>query len=90
MFERIREWLDERQEKKLRGLSKALRIVDKHMKADMTAKQISINAGYAHTEIHQMYLDGDISWTERNMAVETLLNHYEKMWNMATFREKNT
>lgn len=85
MLKRIRAQIEER---RISGLSKGLRIADKYLQADMTSKQLSVNAGAAHAEIHMLYENGEITWAEREAAIDVLRNHYEKMWRMATFREK--
>lgn len=54
----------------------------------MTARQLTVNAGAAHAEIHELYMEGEITLAEKECALCTLYNHYEKMWHMATFREK--
>lgn len=85
MFEKIRAYFEE---KRISGMKKALRIVDKYMQSDMTSRQLSVNAGAAHVIIYEMYENEEITWAEKEAAVDVLHNHYEKMWQMAICREK--
>ena len=88
MFKKIREWLEGLQEQKVQGLAKAMRVQDKYLRADATSRQLSVNYGAAYIEVHRMYECGEISWAERQIVMDVLMNHYDKMWELARFREK--
>ena len=87
MFKRIRAQIEER---RINGLKKGLGIAERYLRADMTSKQLSVNAGAAHADIHILFENGEITWAEREAAVDVMRNHYEKMWRMAKFREELT
>lgn len=77
MFEKIGICIKERQ--RVKGLSKAMTIVDEHMCPGLTPKALDIAYGQAYAEIRMSYINGEITWNEAQAALVTLDNQHDKL-----------
>ena len=77
MFEKIGICLKERQ--RVKGLSRAMSIVDEHMCPGLTPKALDIAYGQAYAEIKMSYINQEISWNEVQAALVTLNNQHDKL-----------
>lgn len=77
MFEKIKERIEERQ--RVKGLSKAMSIVEEHICPGLTPKALDMAYGQAYAEIKMSYINGEITWNEVQAALVTLDNQHEKM-----------
>lgn len=77
MFEKIKERIEERQ--RVKGLSKAMSIVDEYMCQGLTPKALDIAYGQAYAEIEMSYINQEISWNEVQAALVTLNNQHDKL-----------
>ena len=77
MFERIKERIEERQ--RVKGLSKAMSIVDEHMCPGLNPSALDRAYGQAYAEIKMSYINQEISWNEVQAALVTLNNQHDKL-----------
>ena len=77
MFEKIKERIEERQ--RVKGLSKAMSIVDEHMCPGLTPKALDYEYGQAYAEIKMSYINGEVTWNEVQAALATLDNQHDKL-----------
>ena len=77
MFEKIKERIEERQ--RVKGLSKAMTIVDEHMCPGLTPSALDRAYGQAYAEIRMVYINGEITWNEMQAALVTLNNQHDKL-----------
>lgn len=77
MFEKIKERIEERQ--RVRGLSKAMSIVDEHMCPGLKPNALDRAYGQAYAEIKMTYINGEVSWNEAQAALATLDNQHDKL-----------
>ena len=77
MFKKIRERIEERQ--RVRGLSKAMSIVDEHMCPGLKPSALDRAYGQAYAEIRMAYINGGITWNEVQAALVTLNNQHDKL-----------
>lgn len=77
MFEKIGICLKERQ--RVKGLSRAMSIVDEHMCPGLTPKALDIAYGQAYAEIRMAYIKGEVTWNEVQAALVTLNNQHDKL-----------
>lgn len=78
MFARIREAIEEKQ--RVKGLSRALKIVDEYMISGLNPRALTHNYGQAYADIRMNYINGDITENEMWAALTTLDNQYEKLY----------
>ena len=81
MFAKIRERIEEKQ--RVKGLSRALSIVDEYMMPGLSPEALTFNYGQAYADIRTTYINGDITENEMWAALTTLDNQYEKMYSRA-------
>lgn len=77
MFEKLKERIEERQ--RVKGLSKAMTIVDEHMCPGLTPSALDRAYGQAYAEIRMVYINGEITWNEMQAALVTLNNQHDKL-----------
>ena len=77
MLEKIKERIEERQS--VKGLSKAMTIVDEHMCPGLTPSALDKAYGQAYAEIRMVYINGEITWNEMQAALVTLDNQHDKL-----------
>lgn len=77
MFKRIRKWISQR--KRVKGLSKAMDIVDAYMCQGLTPRALDRVYGQAYAQLRIVYINGEITWNELQAAIVTLDNQYEKL-----------
>lgn len=78
MFAKIRERIEEKQ--RIKGLSRALQVVDEYMIPGLKPEALTFNYGKAYADIRMEYINGDITENEMCAALTTLENQYEKMY----------
>ena len=81
MFEKIRERIEERQ--RVKGLSRAMSIVDEYMCPGLTPRALDMAYGQAYAEIRRVYIKGEITWNETQAALVTLNNQHDKLYQKA-------
>lgn len=77
MFERIKERIRENQ--RVKGLSRAMSIVDEFMVPGSTAKALDYGYGQAYATIREKYIAGEFGENEMQAALVTLDNQYDKL-----------
>lgn len=77
MFKRIRKLLSQR--KRVKGLSKAMDIVDAYMCQGLTPRALERAYGQAQAQLRIVYRNGEITWNELQAAIVTLDNQYNKL-----------
>lgn len=77
MFKRIRKWISQR--KRVKGLSKAMDIVDAYMCQGLTPRALERAYGQAQAQLRIVYRNGEITWNELQAAIVTLDNQYNKL-----------
>lgn len=77
MFKRIRKLLSQR--KRVKGLSKAMDIVDAYMCQGLTPRALDRAYGQAQAQLRIVYRNGEITWNELQAAIVTLDNQYNKL-----------
>lgn len=77
MFKRIRKLLSQR--KRVKGLSKAMDIVDAYMCQGLTQRAMDRAYGQAQAQLRIVYRNGEITWNELQAAIVTLDNQYNKL-----------
>lgn len=77
MFKKIREHFEKSQ--RVKGLSKAMSIVDEYMMPGLTPEVLDHNYGQAYADIRMVYINGDITENEMWAAITTLDNQYDKL-----------
>lgn len=77
MFKRIRKLLSQR--KRVKGLSKAMSIVDAYMCHGLTPRALDRAYGQACAQLRIVYRNGEITWNELQAALVTLDNQYNKL-----------
>lgn len=61
------------------GLSKAMTIVEKYMRSDVSPEELDRAYGLAYAEIRKTYISGRITTGEKDAALTTLDNQYNKL-----------
>jgi len=81
MFRKIRRWIENefQKRKRVRGLSKAMSIVDAYMCHGLTPRALDRAYGQAYTQLKIVYINGEITWNELQAALVTLENQYNKL-----------
>ena len=77
MFENKKKKLEERQ--RVKGLSRALSIVDTYMMSGLSPEALDRAYGQAYAEIRMEYINGDIPENDMWAALATLDNQYNKL-----------
>lgn len=77
MFEGMKKKYEERC--RVKGLSRALMIVDTYMMSGLTPKALDRAYGQAYAEIRMEYINGDIPENDMWAALATLDNQYSKL-----------
>lgn len=77
MFESMKKKLEERQ--RVKGLSRALSIVDTYMMSGLSPEALDRAYGQAYAEIRMEYINGDIPENDMWAALATLDNLYNKL-----------
>ncbi len=76
MFESMKKKFEVR---RVKGLSRALTIVDTYMMSGMTPEALDRAYGQAYAEIRMEYINGDIPENDMWAALATLDNQYNKL-----------
>ena len=81
MFKKIKRWFKRRFASRqcVKGLSKAMSIVDAYMCQGLTPKALDRAYGQAYAQIKIVYINGEITWNELQAAIVTLDNQYNKL-----------
>ncbi len=77
MFKRIEKLLAQR--KRVKGLSKAMDIVDAYMCQGLTPRALDRAYGQAKAQLRIVYRNGEITWNELQAALVTMDNQYNKL-----------
>ena len=81
MLKKIRKRIKEKQ--RVKGLSKAMSIVDEYMRPGLNERAVDFSAGYAQARIQMLYEEGSITKAEMEAALFTLENQHDKLYRKA-------
>ena len=68
-----------REKRRVKGLSRAMSIVDEYMFPGMTPKALDHNYGQDYAAIRMNYINGNITENEMWATLTTLNNQYDKL-----------
>lgn len=77
MLGKLKKRFEERQ--RVKGLSKALSIVDKYMMNGLTPEELDEMYALAYADIRTVYINSEVTENEMRAAITTLDNQYNKM-----------
>lgn len=87
MLQKIKDLICDKKKAEDCGLSKAMKIVDKHMRPEYGRELLAFHAGYAQARIQMLFECGQITKNEVSAAEYALEDHYGKLRNQAELRE---
>ena len=89
MFARIKEIIEERirENQRVKGLSRAMSIVDEFMVPGYSTKALDYGYGQAYAVIRQGYIDGEFCENEMKAALVALDNQHDKLRRRALLDE---
>lgn len=85
MFKKIKDHFEKRQ--RVKGLSKAMSIVDEYMMPGLTPRALDYNYGQAYADIRTVYINGEVTENEMHAALTTLDNQHDKLRRQALLEQ---